>query len=164
MFARYYLYLDRPLQDVAAAVVAWVGGGRTVAETTGGRALLAEAGVALVGVQLHRSTDLVVGPPNVADAERGVTLPVRWRPVDGPPVLPDMEGDLSLEPYGSGRTQITLNASYRAPCGQLGRILDRALVQRIADAIVRDGAIRIETTIEDLFHAPPARTPDCEYG
>lgn len=164
MFGRYYLYLDRPAGEVSAAVVAWVREGSQRVATGGGQALLRDAGVPLVGVPVYERLELELGAPTIVDDDRGVVMPVRWHAIGGPPLLADMEGDLTFEPFGAARTQLTLTAGYRPPAGQLGALLDRGLVQRLADAVIRDCTMDIEACVGHLFDAPTTRTPGCEYG
>lgn len=157
MFARYYLYLGRPVGDVSAAVASWVARERPLIRMGGGDALLIEAGIAQTETPLYDGVDLEVGPSTVADPERGVMVSVRWRPIGGPALFPDMEGDLTFEPFGPRQTQMTLAATYRAPAGRLGEMLDRGLLQRLADATMRDATICVAGLVGELFETPSAQ-------
>jgi hypothetical protein len=157
MFARYYLYLGRPAGEVSAVVASWVARERPLIRMGGGDTLLTEAGVAEAATPPYDRVDLEIGPSSVAGAERGVMVSVHWRPVGGPALFPDMEGDLAFEPFGPRQTQMTLAATYRAPAGRLGETLDRGLLQRLADATMRDATICIAGLVEELLEASAAQ-------
>ena len=60
-----------------------------------------------------------------------------------------MEGDLELAPFGPGITHLAMSGRYTPPFGEVGRGLDRALLNRVAEATVRDFVQRVAERIEE---------------
>ena len=151
MFARYYLYLDHPFADVWAVLLShhpavWP---RLAGET--GDELLTRAGVRLGGVPVYKRVRLELGSPYPLDRSRQVALPIRWHPEGGPPLFPDMSGELVFQPFGPDRTQMTLTANYQPPIGLLGALIDRAVLHLLADATVTDFSLRLAADLDRLL-------------
>lgn len=156
MFARYYLYLDHPFADVWAVLLANHPSASPQVHGEGGGALLARAGVRIGGVPVYKRIRLDLGSPYVLDRERQVVLPVHWHPEGGPPLFPDMSGELVIQPFGVSRTQMTLAATYHPPAGLLGALIDRAALHLLADATVRDFTVRLAHDVDQALSAPQA--------
>jgi hypothetical protein len=60
-----------------------------------------------------------------------------------------MEGTLHADPYGPQSTRLTLNARYDPPMGALGKLIDRALMHRLAQSTMDDFVIRLAATLTD---------------
>jgi len=142
MFVRYFIELDAPFPDVARELTrnpsAWLPGlaGRARAE---GERRMAEVGFGRA-VRVEREVAVEVGPPAGIEAKR--LLPIRWHPT-GAAVLPALDGELEVAPVGAHRTQLSMTASYTPPFGLLGRVADRALMHRVAEATVKDFVDRV---------------------
>lgn len=143
MFVRYYLDLELPFVDVETAFLcdpaAWLPGVAAAADEQGDR-LLAEVGF---GAQhrIEKRIEIQVGEPAHL---RGTTLlPMTWRATGADSIFPSLEADLELAPMGPDRTQVSISARYRPPLGGLGRVLDRALLHRVAEATIKDFLDRV---------------------
>jgi hypothetical protein len=142
MFVRYFIELAAPFPDVAQELTrdpsSWlpVLAGRAGAE---GERRMAEVGFEC-GVRLEREVAVEVGPTAGIEAKR--LVPVRWHPT-GAALLPALDGELEVAPVGEHRTQLSMTASYTPPFGLLGRIADRALMHRVAEATVKDFVDRV---------------------
>jgi hypothetical protein len=54
-----------------------------------------------------------------------------------------MGGDLELAPFGPGASHLAMSGRYTPPYGAIGQALDRALLNRVAEATVRDFVQRV---------------------
>ena len=95
-----------------------------------------------------------MGPkPLKMSAGRSV-LPISWKSVGGPPLFPELEGQLEVEEIGKDRTLVTLSASYQPPMGELGAAVDRAILHRLADATMKDFVDRVAQRLEAALASP----------
>ena len=79
-----------------------------------------------------------------------------WRPTAEGTVLPVLDGDLELAAIGPRRSQLSMNASYEPPFGLIGRMADRALLHRVAEATVKDFVDRIAGALRSRLGSTPA--------
>ena len=75
-------------------------------------------------------------------------MPIKWRSATEEGLFPKLEGALEVATLGSARTQLAFSANYEPPLGLIGRIADRALFHRVAEATVNDFLKRIGERIE----------------
>jgi hypothetical protein len=115
----------------------------TVSLDGGGDELLARVGVSVGRLSVYKGVRLYVGASSATLRADRVMLPVSWEAVGGPPIFPKMGGTLHVEPQGVGTTRLTLNATYDPPLGKLGRLIDRALMHRVADLTMTDFVERL---------------------
>lgn len=148
MFTRYFLYLDHPFTAAYAVVSADSFPHLVAIEGEPGEVLLARVGIRLAGVPIYKRVRLEVGAPYVVRCGARAVLPIRWRPSGGPTLFPDMSGDVTLQPFGTDRTQLALSANYHPPGGRLGAVVDGAVLHLLADATVRDFALRLGAAID----------------
>jgi hypothetical protein len=149
MFARYFLELDLPFDEVERALLRspkdWVPGVAADAEARG-ELLLAEVGFGRSAFRLGKRVEIVLGDPMRFPSK--TILPMSWRPEGGQPLFPSLDADIEVAALGPTRAQLSVSARYRPPLGVLGRVVDRALLHRVAEATLKDfldqagGAIR----------------------
>lgn len=97
-----------------------------------------------------KEVEIVLGRPRQRLGT--VTVPISWK-ATGPDLLfPVLEGDLIVEAVGVDLTQITLRGSYKPPLGPVGKILDRALFHRLAEACVKNFMDRIQAALDPASH------------
>ena len=66
-------------------------------------------------------------------------LALRWEAIGpGGGLLPVLDADITLSPSGKQATLLTLAGVYRPPLGSLGAGLDRAILDRVAAATIRN--------------------------
>ena len=139
MFARYYVELARPFEDVEARLLddpgTWVPGLLEAAEDRGHR-LLAEVGLGSEGRRVDKKVEIKLGSPHGTPSVR--VLPITWRATGPRWLFPRLDGDIELAALGAARTQLSINARYEPPLGVVGRVMDRALLHRVAEATLRD--------------------------
>jgi hypothetical protein len=102
-----------------------------------------------------KAVHLDVGAPMRSSAE--TTVPMVWTATGTPGLFPRLEGDLVIASMGSGLTHLALRGSYRPPLGPVGRVLDRALLHRVAEASVKRFVDRLAAAVTDRVMEPAAR-------
>ena len=159
MFARYYLELPLPAEDVERAVLAdpgaWVPGIARQASARG-EALLAEVGFG-DGLRIGKQVSLEFGAPIRMPSK--TVLPIQWRAAAGESLFPALDADLEVAPLGSHATQLSMSARYVPPMGALGRAIDKALLHRVAEATIKDFLDRVAETLMTLTATSEAETP-----
>lgn len=88
-----------------------------------------------------KSVAVEVGAPQLQ--RRGLVYPLRWSAVGAESLFPEMRADLILTQNGKEETTITFSGTYDPPLGAVGRVLDRAVLGRVADATVRNWLERL---------------------
>lgn len=120
--------------------------------------------VEVAGFDLGRDVVVELGEFQPVEALRCV-LPVSWRAASGHLLFPTVAATLeiaalSLQPP---MVQVTLAGSYDPPLGPLGTMVDRALTQRMAEAVVhrfvKDVAARLEDRVASLSTAQRVTVP-----
>ena len=144
MFVRYYLDIAASFPDVEAAVLddpeAWVPGLLRAAEDRG-QHLLAEVGFVVDTRRIDKQVEIELGAPFRTPSK--TVLPMTWRATRPEGLFPHLDADLEVASLGADRTQLSISARYRAPMGAVGRMLDRALLHRVAEATVKDFLDRV---------------------
>lgn len=158
MFVRYFLDLDDPFENVEAALLAdpssWVPGLAREAEDLGQR-LLAEVGFAVnEDRRVDKEVEISFGEPYRALTR--TRLPMSWNATGAKQLFPSLEADLEVAGMGASRTQLSISARYRPPLGPLGRILDRALLHRVAEATIKDFLDRVGAAVAARLRATVA--------
>jgi hypothetical protein len=107
--------------------------GIAVAVGEEGDELVVDAGLEVVGRRLSRRAVLDVG--EALATERVTMLPLRLHAQDHGRLFPTLEGTLDAAWLGPGRTYLALSLTYEPPLGLLGRVVDQALLHRVAEAV-----------------------------
>ncbi len=92
-----------------------------------------------------KSVTLHVGPAEIQ--RRGVVYPVRWMANGAGALFPDLNAELTLSNLGPDETTLSLDGTYDPPLGALGRMIDRAVMGRVAEATVRQWVDRVAEAI-----------------
>jgi hypothetical protein len=139
MLARYFIELPLPPALVEEALVgepsAWL---TAIAQRASDRgdALLADVGIG-ERHRVERTVELQLGEPIRATTK--TVVPLSWRAVGATRGLfPTLDADLEIAPLGSATTQLAISARYAPPLGVVGRMLDRAVLHRVAEATIKD--------------------------
>jgi hypothetical protein len=77
-----------------------------------------------------------------------VIVPISWKATGVGALFPVMNADLVLEPMGENLVQVVLRGSYQPPLGGVGRLLDRALLHRLAQASAKSFLDQLCAAIE----------------
>jgi hypothetical protein len=156
VFVRSFLEIDHPYAEVRGALLhdvgSWLPG---LADSAGasGEARMADVGFGRA-MRLDRTVTVELGTP-IQDEGRTL-VPIRWRPESREALFPALEGEIEAAPVGADRTQLSMTARYTPPFGLLGRVADRALLHRVAEATVKDFVDNVAAVVRDrLAHAHP---------
>ena len=68
----------------------------------------------------------------------GLVYPVSWTATGAGVLFPELKAELSLAHVGPNLTRMTLQGTYKPPLGVVGKVADRAVLGRFADAAVRN--------------------------
>jgi hypothetical protein len=144
MFIRYFVEIPRMMteveNDLLASPAEVLSGPARDAESRGDR-LLAEVGWGASPARISTRVELRVGHPIRFPSK--TVLPVSWRPAFLEALIPNLDADIELGELGPERTQLSISARYTPPLGQVGVVLDRALLHRVAEATVKDFLDRV---------------------
>ena len=147
MFARYFVELPISPEEVERALSrdprAWLPG---LAEGANHRGdlLLAEVGFGDV-VRVKRTVVVEIG--HRVRSGSTTVIPLRWAASGGADLFPSLDADLEVAPIRPGRTQLAMSARYVPPFGTLGRVIDRAVVSRVAEVTLKDFLDRVADAI-----------------
>jgi hypothetical protein len=138
MLARYFVEIAMDPAGVEAALLhdpqSWLPTLATEA-TERGDDLLAEVGFGR-RVRIRRVVRLDLG--QAVRAQTKTVVPMRWAPVGGGGLFPELDADLEIAAIAPGRCQLAMSARYVPPLGVMGRALDRAVLFRVAEATIKD--------------------------
>ena len=70
-------------------------------------------------------------------------------------MFPALDADLEVAPLGTGSTQLSISARYVPPLGKIGRLIDRAVLSRVAEATVKDFLDRVAFAVTEIADAAP---------
>jgi len=103
-----------------------------------GEGLLVEIGIgaAPLGPRLGRQVTVQFG--EVVRLPSKTVLPMVWEPAVAGALFPRLEADIEIGSLGPERTQVAISGRYSPPLGQVGRVIDRVLLHRVAEATVKD--------------------------
>ncbi|HEX9410276.1 MAG TPA: hypothetical protein VF986_01070 [Actinomycetota bacterium] len=139
MFIRYFIEIPRPMAEVEAELLESPGDWSTEpardAEARG-EELLAQVGFGPPRARIAKRVELQFG--EAVRFPSKTILPMSWKPAGLESLFPRLEADIELGELGPERTQLSISARYTPPLGSLGRVLDRALLHRVAEATVKD--------------------------
>lgn len=77
----------------------------------------------------------------------GLSYPIHWSAAGARLLFPELKADLILSKRGKDRTELTLRGTYQPPMGILGRIADRAVLGRVAEATVKTWMDRLAAAL-----------------
>jgi hypothetical protein len=153
MFLRYFLMLPVPCDEVATSLLedteAWVPGLLRAAEDRG-RLLLADVGFGPQTRRIDKGVEIRIGTPYRTPSK--TLLPMTWSATGPERLFPQLDADIEVVGLGPNQTQLSISARYRPPMGAVGRVLDRAMLHRVAEATIKDFLDRVGDRIE--AHGP----------
>jgi hypothetical protein len=78
-----------------------------------------------------------------------VIIPMDWKATGVEALFPVMSADLVLQPLGPGLVEVIFRGSYEPPMKGLGRLLDRAVLHRLAEASAKAFLDQLCRAVED---------------
>jgi hypothetical protein len=146
MFARYYVFMNHPFEEVEASLLGshdWL---LQIAQGVGPNVTLAELGVDLRGARLRKKVEMSVGEAVPGDMR--TSMPFTWRATGISSLFPTFQGDIEISHWRPAVTQLAVSATYEPPFGSLGRVLDRAALHLLAEVLVKDFVDRVAAAVE----------------
>lgn len=154
MFLQYFGYVPRPLAeiegllpDLGAHFEGWAAGSYRE-----GEALRTRIGVDRRQKLVAKTVTLSAGPP--VRSPSALRIPLSWVATGTPGLFPTMTADLVLARLDGELTQVKLEGTYQPPLGTVGRLLDQAVLHRIAEASVKNLVDRIVAALTDAAPVP----------
>jgi hypothetical protein len=148
MFARYFVEVGVEPGEVTDLLVggpeSWLPG-LAASATHQGDVLLANVGFGH-DVRIERAVEIELGVP--LELTSKTILPLRWTPSGASGLFPALDADLEIARLEDERTQLAISARYVPPLGALGRVLDRAIMSRVAEATIKDFLDRVAQAID----------------
>jgi hypothetical protein len=156
MFARYFIELPIEADRVERALMRsprdWMPGLAGQANHRGD-VLLAEVGFG-DDVRVARQVKIEFGHPVRTNSK--VVMPLRWVAAGAAGLFPTLEADLEVAPLAAGSTQLAMSARYVPPLGPIGKVIDRAVLFRVAEATLKDFLDRVgEALLADALADEP---------
>ena len=148
MFVHYYTHVPVSLSAVAAKIDEV----RTQLEGIGdvayrdGEELFAK--VRPAGTSYAKKVSLVIATPEIRTV--GIVYPITWTAAGAESLFPRLVADLVLSHVGSDRTKLSLQGTYDPPFGPLGRVVDRALLHKVAESTVQDWVDRVAAAVTSV--------------
>jgi len=94
-----------------------------------------------------KTVEVEVGEPSYGpDAMR---VPIHWRATGASKMFPEMDAELVLQALGADRTVVTFRGTYEPPLGEVGKVLDRAVLHRVAQVSIKDFVDRIVAALSE---------------
>jgi hypothetical protein len=79
----------------------------------------------------------------------GLVYPMTWTASGGGILFPELKADLMLAHVGPDETRLTVQGTYKPPFGVVGKVADRAILGRFADATVRNWVDELAVALVD---------------
>jgi len=89
-----------------------------------------------------------------------VIIPMDWKATGVEALFPVMSADLVLQPLGPGLVEVIFRGSYEPPLKGLGRLLDRAVLHRLAEASAKAFLDQLCRAVEDAIVSDRQEHPD----
>jgi hypothetical protein len=140
------VHIDRPIAEFNAALTAGPRKWFPRFESPGH----AEVGPLVGGFGFRTKVTIEVGEPlTTGDVTE---VPVTWQATSIKRLFPIMTGRVELAPVDPHTTRLTVCGMYQPPLGDLGKQLDDALMNKVAQATVKDLAESIAKRYLDPLH------------
>jgi len=144
VFVQYFGQVEKPFREVAARLPALLTRLDGWAQDSYRRGERLQVKIAAAGVA--KTVRMRVGEP--ISGEETLRLPVTWEAAGATSLFPEMSADMIFSAVGDDLTQVKFQGTYEPPLGSVGRLLDRAMLHRVAEASVKNFVDRIITALE----------------
>lgn len=107
------------------------------------------------GRHIERTIEVEVGP--VQRFAYGVSVRLDWRAARHSELYPELEGHLRVERKDPAGARLRFDARYAPPAGQVGAVVDRAVMHRVARASLEDFVDRVTAALDAAAAGPGPR-------
>ncbi len=148
MFVYYFVHVGRPFEVVESRLLDTLNvlGGFADAAYREGERLRDRVGVGGDHGVVAKTVRLMVGTPLRGGFQ--TTIPFAWEATGTPGLFPRLDADLFIAGIGPDLCQVALRGTYSPPLGSLGRVLDRVILHRVAEASVKSFVDRIAEALK----------------
>lgn len=150
----YAFVLEALLEDSAK----WL---PTLAQDSAAR-LVAELAVHAGTLRVARLVEVEIAPPTIYPGRCELFL--AWKAAENASFFPELGGFFQLHAVGPAQSRLSFEASYGPPGRALGRLVDRAVMHRVAEAsvggFVQQAAAALRTRAQSLSAAAARRQGD----
>ena len=94
-----------------------------------------------------KEVEIYIGTPEIH--RTGIAYPIKWTATGADVLFPRLNADLVLAHVGQNMTRISVQGTYEPPLGVVGRIADRVILGRFAEATVRNWVDRLAEALMD---------------
>ncbi|MFQ5523120.1 MAG: hypothetical protein ACE5F5_06035 [Acidimicrobiia bacterium] len=94
-----------------------------------------------------KEVEVEIGTPEIH--RTGIAYPIRWTATGADVLFPRLNADLVLAHVGQNMTRLSVQGTYDPPLGVVGRIADRVILGRFAEATVRNWVDRLAEALMD---------------
>lgn len=98
-----------------------------------------------------KEVEITVG--NAEWRSGSVIMPINWKATGMGALFPVMNADLVLQPIGPTDTEVVFRGSYEPPLGGFGRLLDRAVMHRLAEASAKTFLDKLCEAVEETIRS-----------
>ena len=105
-----------------------------------------------------KEVEIVLGRP--MGRSGSVIIPMDWKATGVEALFPVMSADLVLQPLGPGLVEVIFRGSYEPPLKGLGRLLDRAVLHRLAEASAKAFLDQLCRAVEDSIASDRQEDPN----
>lgn len=99
-----------------------------------------------------KEVDLVIGTAEIH--RTGIAYPITWTATNAELLFPSLKANLLLAHVGKHTTRIAFEGTYDPPLGPIGKLADRALLGRFAEATVRNWLDRLASSLTEAEFSP----------
>jgi hypothetical protein len=147
MFVQDFMIVDRPAGEVVDELHDGAVLGRA-AEEAGEELshLRVKVGPKSWPPLLAKTVEVTLGP--VRRHDDATLLAFSWQASGHPSLFPALDADLEVSPLGESQSELSLRGRYEPPGGAPGRVADRLVLHRLADATVRAFLSRLALRLE----------------
>lgn len=79
----------------------------------------------------------------------GIAYPITWTATGAEILFPTLNAELLLAHVGKNLTRLAIEGTYEPPLGVVGKVADRAILGRYADAAVRNWLDQLGESLQD---------------
>ncbi len=147
MFVQDFMIVDRPASEVIAQLRDGAVLGRAAEEA--GEELgdfRIKVGPKSWPPLLAKTVEVTLGP--VRRHDDVTLLAFSWRAAGYPSLFPALDADLEVSPIGESQSEVSLQGRYEPPGGTPGKVADRLVLHRLADATIRAFLSRLALGLE----------------
>jgi hypothetical protein len=105
-----------------------------------------------------KEVEIALGDP--VGRSGSILIPMKWKATGVGALFPVMNADLVVQPLGPGLVEVIFRGSYEPPLGGLGRLFDRALLHRLAEASAKLFLDQLCMAVEDSIASKRENDPD----